>query len=241
MPAKKAKPKPKGPKKPPTDPARYDEAVKWFRARVPMTDEAFDALVLAEKEHAFVVANVTQANTVQAIYHEIDTALLEGTTFEEFKKAVLPVLEEEINGPTPAQLETVFTTNIMSAVNAGRYAVFDDPEVKAARPYLRNDAIGDSRTCPICSPLDGIVLPADDKFWRKHSKPLHPRCRCMDVALSKEEARAEGITDEIPDAEPPAPGFGKRPLLEDPGANWTPDLSGLDPLVRDELERRLKK
>lgn len=242
MPDKKAKPakKIKGPKKPPTDPAKYDEAVKWFRARVPMTDEAFDALVLAEREHAFVVANVTQANTVQTIYNAIDTALVKGTTFAEFKKAVVPALKEEMTGPTQAQLETVFSTNVMSATNAGRYAVFDDPEVKAARPYLRNDAIGDSRTCPSCMPLDGVVLPADDKFWRTHSKPLHPRCRCIDTALSQEEARDEGITVEIPEALPPAPGFGKRPVLEDPGASWTPDLSGLDPAVRDELERRLK-
>jgi len=161
---------------PSADPDKFQEAIRAHRRKVPITDPAFRALTEAERERAFWVAGVTQGEAVQEIFDAIDRAIEHGTTLEKFKEDVGQRLVEAWGGEDAARTETIFRTNTMSSYNAGRYEVFSDPAVKAARPYLRFDAVGDSRTSDICEALDGKVLPADDPFWRTHSPPLHHQC-----------------------------------------------------------------
>jgi SPP1 gp7 family putative phage head morphogenesis protein len=221
---------------PPADPDRFDEAVRAFRERVPMTDAEFADLMEAEKQRAFTVAGVTQARAVQEVMDALDRAIEDGTTVEEFKAAVGGTLAESWGGVDAPRLETVFRTNVMQAYNDGRADVFADPEVRKARPYLRFDAVGDSRTSEICEALDGKVLPADDSFWRTHSPPLHPNCRSIVTPLTDAEAGEEGITKGKPDTggAAPADGFGKARER-----NPEPDISGFDPAIRAVLKDRI--
>jgi SPP1 gp7 family putative phage head morphogenesis protein len=159
--------------KQPPPPDRYAEAIAWFRNRVPMTDEEFAALDVAERQKAFTVAGVTQARPIQEIFNAIDRAIADGTTLDDFKDEVGAQLEESWGGPDPSRVETVFRTNTMSAYNGARSAIFSDPVVREARPYLQFHAVEDSRTSDICEALDGKVLPADDPFWQRHTPPLH--------------------------------------------------------------------
>jgi len=214
-------------------PDRFDEAVKAFRRRVPMTDAQFDRLDAAAQSHAFKVAGVADARLVQETFDAIDRAVENGTTFKDFKVDVGAKLEEAWGGEDAPRLETVFRTNVMTAYNDGRDAIFDHPEVKKARPFRRFDAVGDSRDCPICEPLDGTILPADDPFWERHKLPLHPNCRCESVALSPEEADDEGVDDEAPEAEPPAEGFGTREEFEPDYSSFSPEVAGV---LRDKLD-----
>jgi uncharacterized protein with gpF-like domain len=122
--------------------------------------------------------------------------------------------------------------------NGARSAIFSDPVVREARPYLQFHAVEDSRTSDICEALDGKVLPADDPFWQRHTPPLHHNCRSVLVPLSHEEAHDEGITSGKPDTGGAAPdeGFG-RPSAPGDGE---PDLAGFDPDIRRALEKRLE-
>lgn len=223
-------------KKKPRDPSpdRFDEAVDAFRRKVPVTDDEYEKLTAREKVTAFRVAAVQDGRVVQEVFDALDKAIEDGTTFEDFKVEVQGTLAEAWGGEDAPRLEMTFRTNVLRAYNDGRTAIFSDPEVRKARPYLRFDSVGDSRTCAICEPLDGTILPADDPFWRTHQGPLHPGCRCLHTALSAEEAGEEGgVDDEPPEAEPPAPGFG---LSED----YDPDLSGFHPDVARVLRERMK-
>ena len=44
------------------------------------------------------------------------------------------------------------------------------------------NAVLDSRTCPVCAPLDGKIVPAPPTFvstgFSRTLPPVHPRCRC---------------------------------------------------------------
>ncbi len=146
-------------------------------------------------------------------------------------------LAESWGGEDAPRLETVFRSNVMQAYNDGRADVFADPEVRKARPYLRFDAVGDSRTSEICEALNGKVLPADDSFWRTHSPPLHPNCRSILTPLTHPEAAEEGITHGKPDTggAAPAEGFGKAR-----DRNPEPDISGFDPAIRSVLKDRIE-
>jgi SPP1 gp7 family putative phage head morphogenesis protein len=223
---------------PSADPDRFEEAIRAHRRRVPITDPAFRALSEAELERAFWVAGVTQGEAVQEIFDAIDRAIEHGTTLEKFKEDVGQRLTEAWGGEDAPRTETVFRTNTMSSYNAGRHEVFSDPAVKEARPYLRFDAVGDSRTSDICEALDGKVLPADDPFWRTHSPPLHHNCRSVLTPLDPDEAREEGITRGAPDTggADPDDGFGRPPTPE----SATPDLTGFDPSIAAILRDRLQ-
>src|SRR6185369_12313498 len=121
-------------------------------------------------------------------------AVRDGTTLDDFKDEVGARLAEAWGGEDAPRLENVFRTNVLQSYNAGRYEIYSDPVVQEARPYLRFDGVDDSRTCPICAPLNGVVKAADDPFWKTRHPPLHHSCRDLLAPLSKEEAHEEGIT-----------------------------------------------
>lgn len=223
---------------PPADPGQFHEAIKAFRKRVPMTDDEFDELDEQQRERAFTVAGLMQADLVGEVYEAIDDAIEHGETLDDFKARVGDMLSEQWGGEDPPRLEMVFRTNVNSAYNAGRYAVFSAPAVKEARPYFRFEVIDDDRLDDECGDLAGTVLPQDDSFWDDHVPPLHPNCRCSFSAVSAEEAgeNDDAIDTEAPDAEDAAEGFGGRP---DRGDDWQPDLDRFPSAISDVLREVL--
>jgi SPP1 gp7 family putative phage head morphogenesis protein len=226
------------PAEPPADPDRFEEAIRAFRARVPMTDEEFALYTEPERQRARWTAGLAQARAVQEVMDALDRAIADGTTLEDFQAEVGGRLAESWGGEDAPRVETMFRTTVMQAYNDGRAEIFSDPEVQKSRRYLRFDAVGDSRTSEICEALDGKVLPIDDPFWRTHSPPLHPNCRSILTPLTDEEAADEGITRGKPDTggAAPADGFGAQRDPENP----EPDISGLDPAIRKVLKERIE-
>lgn len=202
------------------DPDKFKEAIKAFRKRVPMTEDMWDRLSESEREFAFTVGGVVQADLVTDAWLAIDRAITDGTTFEDFKSEVGAGLEAAWGGADPARLETVFRTNTQMAYTGGRHEILSHPTVKQARPYWRWDDVDDSREDDLCAGLHGVVLPADDPFWNTRHPPLHFGCRCEITPLSKDEAEDEGISEDRPDVDADE-GFGRRPSESD----WTPDVA----------------
>lgn len=228
---------PSGRDKPPSDPVKFEEAIRAWERRIPLPDGAVAAMNAAEGKRAFTVAGVAQADLVQAVYDEIGRAIRDGTTLADFKEAVGAGLEDAWGEADSYKVETIFRTSIMSAYNEGRQETMTAPAVKEARGWWRFDEVLDSRTSDICDELDGTVLPADDPFWATHSPPLHPNCRTILVPLTDEEAGEEGI-DDTPDPEgAPAEGFGIAPDVE--GADWEPNYESYDPALAEALRNKI--
>lgn len=221
------------------NPLRFQEAIDAFLKRVPMTQDEYDQLEAAEQEFAFTVANVGQADLVAGVYEKLQSAIADGTTFEDFKADVGEGLANEWGGDDPTRMDTIFRTNVMDAYGEGRYEVMTAPAVASARPYWRYDGIdGDGRTCEICEPRLNVILPADHPWWKRNYPILH--CKCRDIAdpLTEEEAMAEGITSSPPDDPPPAPGFGTPPAGAG-GSNWEPETNEYPGGIGDILQDRL--
>ncbi len=218
-------------KRPPAHPDAFAEAVAWFRAKLILTDDEFDALEEASYHRAFTIAGVAQLDMVTQVWEAIDRAVAQGETLSDFQDAVGDKLTAAWGKEQPWRLETIFRTNVQQAYSDGRWEQMEHPAVKEARPYRKYSAVMDSRTSPICAPLDGTVLPADDPFWSSHNPPLHFNCRSHVVTLSEEEAKSEGVAQEAPSIAP-ADGFGDAPQGE-----WVasePDLDGYpQPLVAE--------
>lgn len=218
------------------DPAEFEEAIKAFRRRVPMPDWKWDALSEAEKEFAFKVSGVAQADLATQAWEAVDRAIKDGTTLDDFKKQVGPQLEAAWGRENSARLETIFRTNALGAYNAGRHEILSHPEVRKARPFVRFDGVDDDRQSEICAALDGTIRPADDSFWHTHTPPLHFNCRSILVPLSEEEAQDEGVDDEAPEVGADE-GFGKPPTV---GGDWEPDTGDYPGPIGAQLEKVLE-
>ncbi len=217
----------------------FKEAVNAWRERVPMTEEEYETLEDAAKSKAFTVAGVAQADMVQHVFDLLDDAIEKGTTIDDFKEAAGPSLESEWGGPIPGRLELIFRNATQQANNGGRWKMMHNPHVLAARPYLQYDDVDDKgdRECDECHACHGVVLPADDPWWRSHHPQLHHGCRCQVRNLSREEAEHEGIDKKGPSVDVDD-GFGTAPD-DDVGQEWVPDTEEYDPEIREDVKSKV--
>lgn len=210
---------------PPADPARFEEAAEHFRARVPVSEDAWRLLGAAARLTAFKVAGVAQLDMVADVQKALSKAIEDGETLADFKKRVGVKLKEAWGGSVanPAhRLETIFRTNVQTAYNAGTWQQLHHPETKRFRPYIKSSPILDFRTTvPICLKIGTVILPSDDPWWLTHWAPLHYQCRRSHTSLTEKAAKRQGIT-KAPPPVAPAPGFGMAPPI---ARDWEPNLS----------------
>ena len=184
-----------------------------------MTPDEYRALEDRARRKAFTVAGVMDLDLLNDTFKALDKAVAEGTTFETFAREVGEKLEATWGKADSVRLQTIFSTNVLSAYSAGRYKQLTDPDVLAERPYWFFDSVLDGRTSEICKHLDGTIRPADDPFWQTATPPLHHRCRSGLISLTEAEANSRGVTEKPPKPLP-ASGFGKPPGVEE----WQPKL-----------------
>jgi SPP1 gp7 family putative phage head morphogenesis protein len=191
------------------DPTRPEEAIAWFRARVPLTREEWNALTAQVRRKAFTVSGVALLDVVAEVWESLTEALEDGTPYREWADGIRDRLEAAWGRRDGQRVETIFRTNVQMAYQSGRWAQLQDPEVKATHPYLMYDAVLDNRTTEICRSRNGTVLPADDPWWAQNWPPLHFNCRSGVRPITEAEASRRGIRK--PPAIPPQKGFGSAP------------------------------
>lgn len=216
----------------------YREAIDSVRKRVPVPRDVWDTMQFEERAHAFTVSQVARTQVLQQVLDAIDKAVTTGTAITDFRSEVGDKLITEWGGEIPGRLETIFRTNIGYSYTEGRHAINSAPAVKDARPFWRFNDTDNDRECEICHECHGVILPADDPWWDTHHPLLHHRCECQVDALSPEEAQEEGVTDagDVPEVEADE-GFGSQPSSV--GKDWAPDLTNIDPELREALEAKL--
>jgi SPP1 gp7 family putative phage head morphogenesis protein len=203
------------------DPLQPEEALAWFRARLPLPDPEFRALREEARRRAFWVSGLAALDMVQEVMDALEAALREGTTFSDFQKALSERVKSAWGEGSRHRLEAVFRTNLQLAYGAGRWK--EAVSTRELRPYWGLSVVLDGRTSEVCRPLAGVVLPADDPFWRTHIPPLHYNCRTVLVTYAREEGERRAWRE--PPAHEPQPGFG-RPPTED---EWSPDPKDYHP------------
>ncbi|ALJ91027.1 phage head morphogenesis protein [Thermus aquaticus] len=203
------------------DPLQPEEALAWFRARLPLPDPEFRALREEARRRAFWVSGLAALDMVQEVMDALEAALREGTTFGDFQKALSERVKSAWGEGSRHRLEAVFRTNLQLAYGAGRWK--EAVSTRELRPYWGLSVVLDGRTSEVCRPLAGVVLPADDPFWRTHIPPLHYNCRTVLVTYAREEGERRAWRE--PPAHEPQPGFG-RPPTED---EWSPDPKDYHP------------
>ncbi len=206
---------------------KFEDALRFLRARTPMPSAQFYALSDQARQKAFTVSNVAQMELVQQVLSSLDRAIDQGQDLESWRKEIGPALREAWAGDVenPAwRLETIFRTNLQTAFSHGRVRQMRDPAVTVLRPFRLFDATLDERTTDECSSRDGVLLPADDPWWSTNTPPLHFNCRSGIRSLRRAQADRRGgmhLPDREVELNPPGKGFGAAPSL-DPDVQVTP-------------------
>lgn len=210
----------------------FEEAVRYFKERVPVTASKFYAIAEKYRGLAFTVGGYTKAQILKRFYEEILAALEEGNTLSEFRANMNDFLETEgYEGLAPLQADNIFRTNIQTAYNVGHYEQMTSPGVMQLRPYWQYDAVNDFHTRPSHLAMDGRVFPADSPVWDTWFPPNGFRCRCTVKTLSKRQVEQRGLMVETtpPRDALPDPNFSTNPAK----VRFQPDLKGYpEPLVK---------
>ncbi|WP_459199057.1 phage minor head protein [Ralstonia pseudosolanacearum] len=162
----------------------------------------------AAHAQAFTVAKVARMDVLQDIRDAVEASLEKGWSLGQFKKNLTPVLQakgwwgkqvivdseggaEVAQLGSPRRLETIYRTNIQSAMMAARYKQM--LANARFRPYWQYVAVMDGRTRPSHAALHGRVYRYDDPIWHYLFPPNGYNCRCRVVALSERDMKAKGL------------------------------------------------
>ena len=215
------------------------EAIAYFEAKG--LHVGFDWRDTAAREHirSFTVAKVMELDLLADIKAAVDRALAEGTSFEQFRDELEPVLRRrgwwgrrEVTDPatgetvtaqlgSPRRLRTIFDANIRTAYARGRWKAVE--RVAEARPWLRYVGVLDGRIRPLHRTWHGTVLRWDDPWWNTHYPPNGWRCRCVVQQLSDDDLERWGYSPA-----PRAPNDGER--------FWTNRRTGLSEMVPNGID-----
>lgn len=225
----------------------FQAAVEFLKQKTPLTTEEYQALDEECRAKAFTVSGYTSAEVLQEFLNELTDACEQGKTKKDFLDSINDFLERNgYTGLNPFRADVIFRTNIQTAYNAGHYKSMTDPTTKKLRPYWKYVTAGDGEVRETHAMMEGRIYPADDPVWDIWYPPNGFRCRCTVVSLTKRQAEreAERISKGLPyetDYETgeilyryPDQGFSRNAAKD----SWKPDLSGLDPEVRQAFRAR---
>lgn len=226
-----------------------ERAIAFFRQKVNMPTRAWDDLRHGAHARAWSVAGVQAQDMLADIRAAMDKAIAQGTTLAEFRQDIGPLLGRLGWADRGAQYtawrtRTVYETNMRTAYAAGRYAEMTQPDVLAARPFWRYRHSGKKDFRQLHKDWDGLVLAADDDFWKTHFPPNGWGCGCYVQSLGPRDLRRLGK-----DGPDHAPLTGTRPFTDprtgqthavpagiDPGWDYSVGRSWLDGVVPEDLQ-----
>lgn len=167
------------------EPLLPEEALRFFRSKVPVSESAFRAMNDKMRAHAFRIAHGEETALVAAVRDRIDRALQGKMTLGQFMQEAPALFSAHgVTSTSRHHLETMFRTNTLTALGAGKWAEAQDPELSQLFPLYRYSAILDDRTREEHAEMHGFTAPADDPVWDRWWPPNGFNCRCTTVPLS---------------------------------------------------------
>lgn len=182
------------------------DAVAYFRAKGYAISDDWQDVWTRAHARAFTVAKAAEMDVLSAIRNEVDAALTQGLTAQQFQANLKPQLEklgwwgkQEVNGRevqlgSPYRLNTIYRQNLQTAYMAGRYRRMLSRT--NTHPYWQYVAIDDGQTRPSHHRLRGKVFRFDDPIWDVIYPPNGWGCRCRVRALTEAQVKAMGLTVE---------------------------------------------
>lgn len=210
------------------------EAIRYFAGKVNIPTQRWTDVWKAAHTRAFMVAGIQAEDMLADIRQALTKAIAEGTTLEEFRRDLAPLLQR--TGWTAKgkryvgwRTQLIYETNLRTAYAAGEYEQQTDPDVLALLPIWRYQHSGSDEPRPHHLAWNGLTLRADDPWWATHRPPNGWKCDCRVEPLT-ERAAARGAGKDGRDAAGlhQAPKIVRRP--------WTDPKSGRTEMVPEGID-----
>lgn len=177
-----------------------DEAVKQLAEKNVLDRRQYNALDAAARAKAFTVAGVQAEETLAKIRDSLADNVREGADYEAWKQKILGSVDAG-TFLSDAHQETVFRTNVQSALSDGQMSVLSHPLVRSGFPYVARDAIHDDRVREEHLALERLgiqgtnVYRVDDPVWQLFRVPWDYNDRCADTLMTVSQAAEAGIDE----------------------------------------------
>lgn len=219
-----------------------EKAVEFLESKKLKVTWNWQEQLQAIKENSFTVAKVSSANVLQLFQNEIKKSMVEGNSYNVFKKNMKSILQtagySKREDGTAWRLDTIYRTNMQSAYMAGRYKEME--EVQDVFPYWQYISVMDTRTTTLCNSLSNKIVEANSPFWATHYPPNHFRCRArvraVDDNFLKKKKLQVSNGEELAKKYKTGAGFQTNPAKA-----WKPDLNVYDKGIEKELRKELEK
>ena len=189
------------------------EAIEYFRAKgyaPALSRFSWRDVWADEHDRMFTVAKAMREDVLRTIRAELDSAIADGRTYEDFRAAITPKLKElgwwgkqavvdpRTGLPEEAQLGSarrlriIYDTNLRTANAAGRWRRAQ--RNKALMPFFTYVQIDRPSKREAHEPFHGVTLPVDHPFWRTHWPPNGWLCGCIVRQISRRTLEREGLS-----------------------------------------------
>lgn len=208
----------------------FKEAVDHFRQKVNLPTQRWTDVMEGAHARAFVVAGAAKEDLLKDFRGVIDKAISKGTTIEEFRRDFDQIVQAHgwnYKGGRGWRTRVIYSTNITTAYAAGRYQQMTDPDVLRLQPYWEyrhSENVKEPREEHLA--WDGLVLKADDPWWKTHYPPNGWGCHCYVEPVTRRELQAKG--KKAPDQAPPV-AMEKRTINTASGPAEIDVPKGIDP------------
>lgn len=173
----------------------FDEAIAYLRQKTNVTSESYTDVWGAANVKSFTVAGATTDALVGDFRAEVAKALEQGTSLQEFRKGFDAIVEKHgwsHTGKPGWRSRVIYETNLGMAYSAGRYKQQTETETLAAFPYWQYVHSGALHPRLQHKAWNGLVLRADDPFWKTHYPPNGWFCGCRVRPLSARGLARQG-------------------------------------------------
>lgn len=177
------------------EPIPFREAIDFLKGKIRLPTRAWTDIREGQHARAFVVAGAIKDQLVADFHDAVARALEQGRTLDDFKRDFDSIVARHgwtYKGGRGWRSAVIYNTNLRTARAAGQWAQI--LRLKDVRPWLRYEAVLDSKTRPIHRQWHGTILRWDDPWWQTNYPPNGWNCRCTVVTLSDRDLEAQGWT-----------------------------------------------
>lgn len=186
----------------------FNEQIEAIKTRTgnQIPTARWDDMQANAHDRAFTVAGAMKADLLADFANSVESYITEGKSIEDFRADFDQIVDKhgwQYTGERNWRTRVIYGTNMRTSYASGRLAQLRDPELQEVAPFWMYVHGGSADPRPDHLSWDGLVLPANDPWWRIHYPPNGWGCSCSVVAVSEETARRQGgrFEDPPPDTE----------------------------------------
>ncbi len=184
------------------EPGEYTEAVKFFKEKLNLPTKRWNDIEGAMHTRAFTVAGAMREDILTEFRKAVDDALANGRTLQQFQEDFNRIAgrwakydegfagKMEKEGYAAWRAKTIYSTNMKTAYTAARERQIRDPDLQGVFTHAKYVCMFLPGSREQHKQWDGIVLPVNHPWWRKHSPPNGWGCQCEKQYISDYEIKA---------------------------------------------------